>query len=62
MKNSIAIFALIIGLICPFTQVARGQQSDPVQPPPAMMVEGTQRSTGGVSASDVATANNPIAP
>ena len=45
-----------------FTQVARGQESDPVQPPPARMVEGPQRSTGGVSASGVATANNPIAP
>ena len=45
MKNSIAIFALIIGLICPFTQVARGQESDPVQPPPATMVEGPQGSS-----------------
>jgi hypothetical protein len=62
MKNSIAIFALIIGLICPFTQVARGQESDPVQPPPATMVEGPQGSSRGASDSDVATANNPIAP
>lgn len=54
--------ALIIGLIWPFVQVARGQQSDPVQPPPATMVEGPQRGTGGASESDVATANNPIAP
>ena len=62
MRNRVSICTLIIGLICPFTQVAGGQQSDPVQPPPATMVEGPQRSTGGVSASDVATANNPIAP
>jgi hypothetical protein len=60
--KSITIYALIIGLICPFTQVARGQQSGPVQPPPATMVEGPQRSAGGPSESDVATANNPIAP
>ena len=62
MKNSIAIFALIIWLICPFTQVARGQESDPVQPPSATMVEGPQGSSRGASESDVATANNPIAP
>jgi hypothetical protein len=62
VRNRLSICTLIIGLICPFTQVARGQQSDPVQPPPATMVEGPQRSTGGVSESDVATANNPIAP
>ena len=35
MRNKVSICTLIIGLICPFTQVARGQQSDPVQPPPA---------------------------
>jgi hypothetical protein len=62
MPNRVTICAVIIGLICPFTQVARAQQPDPVQPPPATMVEGPQRSTGGVSASEVATANNPIAP
>ena len=62
MPNRVTISTLIIELICPFTQVARGQQSDPVQPPPATMLEGPQRNTGGVSASDVATANNPIAP
>ena len=33
MPNSVAIYTLIIGLIRPFTQVARGEQSDPVQPP-----------------------------
>lgn len=60
--KSIKIYAVIIGLIWPFTQAARGQQSGPVQPPPATLVEGPQRSTGGPSESDVATANNPIAP
>jgi hypothetical protein len=35
MTNSVAIYTLIVGLICPFTQVARGQQSDPAQPAPA---------------------------
>jgi hypothetical protein len=45
-----------------FTQAARGQESGPVQPPPARMVEESQRSAGSSSESDVATANNPIAP
>lgn len=58
----IAIYALIVGLIGPFTQVARCQQSDPTQPPPATVVQGPQRSIGGPCESDVATANNPIAP
>jgi hypothetical protein len=40
MRNRVSICTLIIGLICPFTQVARGQQSGPVQSPPATMVEG----------------------
>jgi hypothetical protein len=62
MTNSVAIYKLIVGLICGFAQAARGQQSDPVQPPPETMVGGTQGSTGGPSESDVATANNPIAP
>jgi hypothetical protein len=62
MTNSVAIYTLIIGLICGFAQAARGQQSDPVQPPPDTMVEGPQGSTRGPSESDVATANNPIAP
>jgi len=33
MRNRVSICTLIIGLICPFTQVAQGQQSGPVQPP-----------------------------
>jgi len=46
IMKSISIYALVIGLIWPFTQAARGQQS----------------SAGGPSESDVAAANNPIAP
>jgi hypothetical protein len=42
MRNRVSICTLIIGLICPFTQAARGQESGPVQPPPATMVEGPQ--------------------
>jgi hypothetical protein len=56
----IVIYALVVGLIFPFPQVARGQESGPVQPRPSGIV--TQGSTGGPSASDVANANNPIAP
>jgi len=44
MPIRVTICTVIIGLICPFTQVARGQQSDPVQPPPAAMIEGPQYS------------------
>ena len=63
MMNIITRYALLIGLICPFTQVARGQQSDPVQPfPSAMVAQRSVNSPGGASESDVATANNPIAP
>jgi aquaporin Z len=36
-----------------FTQAARGQESGSVQPPPARMVEESQRSAGGSSESDV---------
>jgi hypothetical protein len=60
MRKRTTIYALIIGLICPFTRVARGQQSGPAQPPPSGMV--AQSSSGGPSASDIANANNPIAP
>ena len=63
MTNIIPRYALLIGLICLFAQVARGQQSDPVQPlPSAMIAERSMNSAGGASESDVATANNPIAP
>ena len=60
MRKRTTIYALIIGLICPFTRVARGQQSGPAHPPPSGMV--AQSSSGGPSASDIANANNPIAP
>jgi hypothetical protein len=63
MRNRDSICTLNIGLICPFTQVARGQQSGPVQPPPfGMIAERSESSDGGPSESDVATTNNPIAP
>ena len=60
MKKRATIYALIIGLICLFTQVVRGQQSSSAQPPPSGAV--AQNSSGEPSASNVASANNPIAP
>jgi hypothetical protein len=62
MRNRVSICTLIIGLICPFTQAARGQQSGPVQLPAATIVEEPEKSHGAPSESEVATANNPIAP
>jgi hypothetical protein len=63
MRNRTSFCVLIIGLICTVTQAARGQQPGPVQPPPSpMIVERSDSSAGGRSESDVATANNPIAP
>ena len=62
MTNSITIYALLTGLTCSFTQVAWGQQPGPVPPPSAMILETPNSSAGGHSESDVATANNPIAP
>jgi hypothetical protein len=62
MPNRVIIYTLIIGLICGFAQAARGQQSGPVPPSPATMVRGPEGTAGGPSESDVATANNPIAP
>ena len=56
----IAIYATVVWLVVSFTQVARGQQAGPLQPPPSGAV--AQNSSGGPSASDVANANNPIAP
>jgi hypothetical protein len=38
MRNRVSICTLIMGLICPFTQVARGKQPGPVQPPPSAMI------------------------
>jgi hypothetical protein len=60
VMKRIAIYALVVGLIFPFTQVARGQQAGPAQPTPSGAV--AQNSSGGPSTSDVANANNPIAP
>jgi len=62
IRNRVSICTLIIGLICPFTQAARGQQSGPVQLPAATIVEEPEKSHGAPSESEVATANNPIAP
>ena len=62
MRNRVSICTLIIVLICPFTHAAREQEAGPVQPPPARMVEESQRSSGGSSESDVAIANDSIAP
>ena len=62
MPNRVIIYTLIIGLICGFAQAAWGQQSGPVPPSPATMVRGPEGIAGGPSESDVATANNPIAP
>lgn len=63
MTKPTIIYALMIALICPLTQVARGQQSGPVQPPPSGTInQRSESSSGGASQSDVATANNPIAP
>jgi hypothetical protein len=46
MRNRVSICTLIIVLICPFSQAARGQEAGPVQPRPARMVEESQRSSG----------------
>ena len=63
MNMRISICTLITGLICPFTQAARGKPPGPVKPPPsATIVERPNSSAGGRSESDVANANNPIAP
>ena len=63
MTKSITICALVVGLIGLFTAVARGQQAGPAQPPAAGMIAGSsQDSAGGPSESDVAKANNRIAP
>jgi hypothetical protein len=63
MGSRVTICGLIVGFACPFIPLARGQQSGPVE---SRTSEGTAEnpgSPGGVaSESDVATANNPIAP
>ena len=55
-------YSLIIGLISVLAQAARGQQSGPVQLPAATIAEEPQKRSGAPSESEVATANNPIAP
>ena len=55
-------YSLIIGLISVLTQAARGQQSGPVQLPAATIAEEPLKRSGAPSESEVATANNPIAP
>ena len=61
MTTSVS-YSLIIGLISVLIQAARGQQSGPVQLPAATIAEEPQKSRGAPSESEVATANNPIAP
>jgi len=55
-------YSLIIGLISVSTQAARGQQSGAVRLPAATIAEEPQKRSGAPSESEVATANNPIAP
>jgi hypothetical protein len=61
MTTSIS-YLLIIGLISVLTQAARGQQSGAVQLPAATITEESPKTRGTSSESEVATANNPIAP
>jgi hypothetical protein len=61
MTTSIS-YSLILGLISVLTQAARGQQSGPVQLPAATIAEEPPKSLGAPFESEVATANNPIAP
>jgi hypothetical protein len=60
MLYTSTITGLVVALLWPFSQAARGQQSDPVQP--ATNIVGSKAGRGASSESDVATANNPIAP
>ena len=63
VTKGITICALVVELICSFTEVARSQQASPVQPPAQVMItESSQDSAPGPPESDVAKANNPIAP
>jgi hypothetical protein len=55
-------YSLIIGLISVLTLAARGQQSGAVQLPAATIAEEPKKSFGAPSESEVAAANNPIAP
>jgi hypothetical protein len=63
MTKSIIICALIVGLTGRFTVVARGQEVGVAQPPaPGTLTDGAQEAAEVRSESDVARANNPIAP
>ena len=63
VTKGITICALVVELICSLTEVAWGQQASPVQPPEQRMItESSQDSAPGPPESDVAKANNPIAP
>ena len=63
MTKSIIICALIVGLTGRFTVVARGQEVGAAQPPaPGTLTDGAQEAAEVRSESDVARANNPIAP
>jgi hypothetical protein len=61
MRNRVSICTLIIGLICLFTQVARGQQSNPAASGSDDR-RGTPKKPGAPAEPEVVTANNPIAP
>jgi hypothetical protein len=60
MRYCSTISVLVVALLWPFAQAARGQQSDSVQP--ATNIVGGKGGPAASSESDVATANNPIAP
>jgi len=63
VTKGITICALVIQLICSFTEVARGQQASSLQPlAQGMITESSQDSAPGPPESNVANANNPIAP
>ena len=55
-------YSLIVGLLSVLGQAARGQQPSTVQLPAATIAEEPPKSPGAPSESEVATANNPIAP
>jgi hypothetical protein len=61
MTTSIS-YSLIIGLISALTQAARGQQSGPRAASGSDDRRGTSKKPGAPPESEVATANNPIAP
>jgi hypothetical protein len=62
MTNNLKICVLGIALVCSLPQAAQGQETGLVQPPPSTIVQNPRSGVGAPSESDVATANNPIAP